>query len=128
MKILLSNFPHCSDFSNDSFLGILNESCIWDKNKYWELDKEIYDLSREFAGKDIPRDVSWPITRIFSFLMMSIQAHYNEHDGFEIKNLDELAVSDWRERLQLVVEGFFRDKMPNNTDFELVNPLLEKSD
>ena len=58
--------------------------------------------------------------------MMSIQSHYNENDGFEISNLDELAVSDWRERFQLVVEGFFSGKMPNNTSFELVNPLLEE--
>lgn len=126
MKILLSNFPHCSDFSNESFMSILHEKRIWDEKKYWELDKEIYDLSHELSGQDIPRDISWPLMRIFSFLMMSIQSHYNKNDGFEISNLDESSVFDWRERLQLVVEGFFSGKMPNNTSFAFVNPLLEK--
>ncbi|WP_152004716.1 Imm41 family immunity protein [Desulfoluna spongiiphila] len=128
MNILLSNFPHCSDFSNDSFIGIFHESCVWDEAMYWELDKEIFDLSLELSGQDIPREISWPLMRIFSFLMMSIQSHYNKNDGFEISNLDEPSLFDWRERLQLVVEGFFSGKMPNNTSFEFVNPLLETGD
>lgn len=126
MKILLSNFPHCSDFSKDSFMSVFHESWIWDEKKYWELDKEIYDLSREFSGQDIPREISWPLMRIFSYLMMSIQSHYNKDDGFKITNLDELSVFEWRERIQLVIEGFFKGKMPPNTSFEFVNPLLEK--
>lgn len=125
MDILLSNFPHCSEFSRHSFISVFHESRIWDESKYWQLDKEIYDLSDAFSGQDIPRAVAWPVMRIFSFIMVSIQSHHDKNDGFEINNLDESSAFDWRERVQSVVEGFFSGEMPGNTSFTCVNPLLD---
>lgn len=123
---LLRNFPHCAEFSDDSFLGIYHEQQLWNEEEYWKLDKAIYQLAEKHNGKDIPRSIAWPIMRIFSYLMMSIQAHDDSNDGFKILNVDSDSLFNWRERFQLVVEGFFSGKMPANDIFEYQNPLLSK--
>ncbi|MFL0811456.1 MAG: immunity 41 family protein [Agarilytica sp.] len=124
MKNLLRNFPHCKEYSDDSFTGIWHEQARWDEAEYWLLDKCIYDLSEKYLSEEIPRKVAWPLARIFSYIMMSIQAHYNSNDGFEIESLDDEMMFKFRERFQIVVEGFFKGDMPKNTSFGIVNPLL----
>ena len=121
---LLRNFPHCEEYCEDSFTGIWHEKGRWDEKEYWLLDKSIYDLSEKYPSTEIPRDVVWPLARIFSYIMMTIQAHYNPNDGFQIENLDDEMMFEFRERFQLVVEGFFKGKMPKNSNFGIVNPLL----
>lgn len=123
-SIINQNFPHSREFSDESFLGYLHERDTWNEEKYWELDKAIYELSKESCGESIPRDVAWPLMRIYSHTMLLLLSHCNENDGYAITNLDEQTLQDYRERLQLVVEGFFRSEMPNNECFEKVNPLL----
>jgi hypothetical protein len=127
MKELLRNFPHCTDFCDESFVGIWHEHCRWDEKEYWKLDKEIYELAKKYSGQEIPRNIAWPLTRIFSYTMMSIQGHYSPNDGFEIENLDMDGMFNFRERFQLVVEGFFKGEMPKNLNFDMVNPLINES-
>jgi len=123
-SIINQNFPHNSEYSDESFLGYLHEKETWIENKYWELDKAIYSLSNEFNGENIPRDIAWPLMRIYSHTITLLLSHHSKNDGYTIKNLDDLAVQEYRERIQLVVEGFFQNKMPKNQHFEKVNPLL----
>ncbi|WP_415906757.1 Imm41 family immunity protein [Neptuniibacter sp. QD72_48] len=124
MNEILRNFSHCKEFSDDSFVGCWHEDASLNMQEYWKFDREIYELASVYSGEDIPRRVAWPLARIFSYIMMSIQGHYSSNGGFYIENLDDIQMSDFRERFQLVVEGFFKGEMPNNTHFELVNPLL----
>lgn len=127
MREILRNFPHCEEYRDDSFVGIWHEEGLFNEMEYWKLDKEIFDLSVLYCSENIPREIAWPLTRIFSYIMMSIQAHYNPNDGFQVENLDDLQMFEFRERLQLVIEGFFKGKMPKNKDFDLVNPLLDEN-
>lgn len=124
MKDLLANFPHCDDYVDDSFTGIWHEKSMIDFDKYWQFEKSLFDLASVGNNNDIPRDIAWPITRIFSFIMSSIQSHFDANDGFCITNLDGIAMYEFRERFQGVFEGFFSGNMPNNDDFEIINPLI----
>lgn len=105
-------------------MGIWHEQRLMNLEEYWKLDKEIYGLSMTYCYDTIPREIAWPLTRIFSYIMISIQAHYNINDGFVIDNLNQLEMYDFNERFQMVVEGFFKGIMPKNEHFQLVNPLL----
>ncbi|NRF65353.1 MULTISPECIES: Imm41 family immunity protein [Vibrio] len=127
MKNLLMNFPHCNEFQDSSFIGIWHEESLFDIDRYWELEKDIFDLAKENHSNDIPRDIAWPITRIFSYIMMSIQAHYSSNDGFELLNITDSELHNFRERFQCVVEGFFEGVMPLNESFEIVNPLIKNT-
>lgn len=92
--------------------------------EYWKLEKVIYDLADKYKGDDIPRCIAWPVVRIFSYLMMGIQAHYDTNDGFIIRDIAANAMQNRRERLQLVMEGFVSGNMPSNEVFNYRNPLL----
>lgn len=104
--------------------GIWHESSMLDFQKYWAFENEIFQLAQQQGMNDLPRDIAWPITRIFSYIMMSIQAHYNQNDGFELLNISDNELSEFRERFQCVIEGFFKGSMPKNSDFEIVNPMI----
>lgn len=120
----MRNFPHCEEYCDTSFIGVWHEKGMWDEDEYWLLDKCIFELSEIHCSADIPRNIAWPLSRIFSYIMMSIQSHFDPRDSFRIENLDDDKMFDFRERFQLVVEGFFKGEMPNNAHFEWVNPLI----
>ncbi|MEH6451362.1 MAG: hypothetical protein V7765_22055, partial [Oleispira sp.] len=82
-----------------------------------------YILAEKYSDADcMPRAIAWPITKIFSYLMMSFLAHHNKNDYFSIKGLDSEQVFERRERVQLVFEGFFKGEMIANDCFDYSNP------
>ncbi|SEI14209.1 Immunity protein 41 [Rheinheimera pacifica] len=120
---LFRNWASSELFDEQSFISKLNESHIWDDDKYWKLDNAIYDLAIKYGDDDcIPREIAWPIARIFSYLMMTFEAHHNKNDFFAIKDLDSDQVFDRRERMQLVFEGFFKGEMIPNDSFDYFDP------
>lgn len=124
MEVILRNSPHNTNYESSSFLGLFHEERVWNNDKYWLLEKDIYSAAEKYEKSDIPRDVLWPVTRIFSHLFLSFSAHYDKEDGFEIQ-AEAGFLRVMRERIQLVYEGFIKGEMPNNDDFEIVNPLLQ---
>ena len=124
MNKILENFPHCNEFNKYSFVSVWHERAQLDISKYWEFEKDIFELSKGQNSDNIPREVAWPITRIFSFIMMSIQSHYNPNDLFSLTMDHDIELHNFRERFQCVVEGFFSGNMPDNENFEIINPLL----
>lgn len=108
------NFPYSDQFAADSFLGKLHEEYVWDDEEYEKLEKEIYKQFEILKSTDdIPREIAWSLTRIFSYLMLIIGCHLDPNDGFTIKSLTAEQIIERRERLQLIFEGFFKGEMPN---------------
>ncbi len=122
---IAKNFPHCDEHSDQSFLGILHKGRIWDAAEYWKYEAALYGLAQMFRGSpELPRELAWRVLRIFSHAMLLIGCHYDSRDSCRIRNLTDDQVGEWRERLQLVNEGFFKGEMPNQGIFEIDNPLL----
>jgi hypothetical protein len=114
MNHIFRNFSKCEGYSEDSFLGKFHENNIWDDDEYFKLEEAIFEVSKEYQGmKNIPRDIAWPLMQIYSYLMISLGCHFDENDGFEIKNITHDQFHARRERVKLVFEGFFSDEMPN---------------
>ena len=118
MNQILRNFPHCKEYSENSFTGIFHEKLKWDDIEYFKLEEELYEQCNIYKSVDLPRDLSWPAMRIFSFLMLSLGCHSDPKDGFEIEDLSQEQIWDRRERVQLVFEGFFKGGMPNKKHLE----------
>lgn len=107
------NFPWCDEYSENSFTGVFHEEQRWDDDEYFKLEDALYENCATHAGSDLPRELSWRVMRIFSFLMMSLSCQYDQNDGFKICNLTRDQYYARRERLQLVFEGFFKGEMPD---------------
>lgn len=122
---ILRNFPWCDEYVDESFLGLLHEKEIVSYEEYWKLDAALYiECSKLGTQIKLSRDLVWPIFRIFSHTMLLLGSHFDDSDGFSIKNLSKDEVLVFRERVQLVFEGFFSGEMPDNDIFQVGNPLL----
>ncbi len=121
-NIILRNFAWSGEYDETSFTGCLHELCEWNANEYWLLEWSLYQLAGIRAKHP---DMDWPVFRIFSHTFLSLCAHFDANDGFEIKHLDNLDVSALRERFQLVFEGYFSGAMPDQERcFDVINPLF----
>jgi hypothetical protein len=113
------NFAWCNEYSNESFTGILHEEQTWDDKEYFKLEESLFDIAKKYSGCDsIPREDAWKIFRIFSYLIVTLACHSDPNDGFNIVNLTDEQVLARRERIQLIFEGFFSNKMPSKEYLE----------
>jgi hypothetical protein len=121
IRVIARNYAWHDDFDEQSFTGELNERQVWNLDEYWLLETALYKLAE--AGAPSP-ELAWWIFRIFSHTFMSVSAHLDSNDVFVIKNLSSEDFYDFRERIQVVFEGFFSGDMPEQSSFDLQNPLL----
>jgi hypothetical protein len=123
-EVIYQNFPHCTEWRDDSFLGVLHEESRLDKDLYWKLEWAVFTLTN--SQIEHPRHLTWPVFRIFSATMVSLKANANPEDGYKIAGLDALRSRDFTERFQLVFEGFFRGEQHDlKLAFDERNPLLD---
>ncbi|RZS35070.1 Imm41 family immunity protein [Corticibacter populi] len=125
--IIYSNFPHCKEWQDDSFLGILDDHGVISYEKYWQLELAILQVTPMDKSGDA-QHLLWPIFRIFSHAMLLFLSHHSEADGFSIKDMNNHAMRDFIERFQMIFEGFFRGELPSSAailSYEKRNPLLE---
>ena len=126
MNEINRNFAWCNDYSDKSFLGILHEEYIWSDIEYLKLEDNLFELSAEFKDSSLfPREVVWPVMRIFSYSMLLLGCHFNPNDGFEIKNINSEDITERTERLQVMFEGFFQGTMPDKDDFSYTNSVKQ---
>ena len=117
--IILRNFPNNDFYDKLSFIGMLHEEKIWDMEEYWLLEWGIYNVEKNSSAK-----LDWELFRIFSLIMLSISSHLDMNDSYKIGNLELPLVYEFRERTQLVFEGYFSEIMPKQNFFDKKNPLL----
>jgi hypothetical protein len=113
MNQINRNFAWCDEYSDDSFAGLFHEKRKWDDEEYFKLENYLYEQCEKYKDQSfLPRDVFWPVMRIYSYLSHSIGCHFDENDGFELIGLSREQIYERRERMQLVFEGFFKGDMP----------------
>lgn len=120
-QTIARNFAWCMENDDSSFSGQLNENRLWDINEYWILEKALYEL---VADKLYDEETMWRVFRIFSFMSLCISAHLDINDSYKISNLSAVELYKFRERVQLVFEGYFKREMPSQSVFEDKNPFL----
>ena len=123
---VFSNYPHCEEFSEESFTSVLHEKDIWDKDKYWALEKAIIDFIPEKKGTIMMRDNVVPVIYITSYIMSVIRAHFDQNDGWTMPGMTDSEMFEYFERLRILqlwfVEGEAGDL--NSVSDEVINPLL----
>ncbi|MBB2984784.1 Imm41 family immunity protein [Paraburkholderia tropica] len=121
--VIEQNCSWCEAFSETSFVSILHEDGLWQREQYWLLEWAVCNLISNAVEH---ADVCAPIFQIFSRTIGLICSHLDSNDLFEIKNLERDDVYAFRERIQIVFEGFFLKRLPKNALFDELNPLLPK--
>lgn len=119
-KIIARNFPG-PEHDRASFLSRLHEDQIWDVDEYWKLEYALYQL---ISVSPRSHDTTWHIFRIFSYTFQLLTSHFDAGDGFRIARLSDDEIYELRDRMQLVFEGYFSGIMPDQSLFEVRNPLL----
>ena len=123
-EIIYQNFSHCTEYRDDSFLGILHEQSRLDMSEYWKLEWSLVKLTQKKV--DYQRNLSWPAFRIYSYGMRLLQADVDPDNGYKICDFDLASNYEFTERFQLVFEGFFRGDPPDlKLAFDERNPLLD---
>lgn len=118
-KIIARNSPESPEWSDESFIAIFHDKSIWDTGAYWDIEWALYNLHRE----DVGHEARW---RIFSYVAIGLSCHFDANDYFKITNLSSDEIFDYRERFQLVFEGFFQGKMPKQELFSIDNPRFQE--
>lgn len=118
--IIAENTSGNAHWRSGCFVDALHETRHWDVSEYWRLEWSLYAICADHA----PDSPTTDIFRIFSYVMQSFACHFDPNDGFVITNLSADELNSFRERFQLVFEGYFCSSMPPPTIFESVNPLL----
>lgn len=124
IDVVYQNFPHCEEWREASFLGVLHEEARLDMNAYWRLEWALVSLTNEQVNYS--KHLIWPVFRIFSCLMLLLQANTNPEDCYEIAGFTGGVEVEFTERVQLVFEGFFKGEVPDLAlAFDEPNPLLK---
>ncbi|CAB3808896.1 hypothetical protein GCM10011400_71320 [Paraburkholderia caffeinilytica] len=119
--IIARNCTWSSEYDETSFTAILHERQIWERDQYWLLEWALYALMDKTENCD---ELCGPVFRIFSCIMVAVCSHFDENDLFEIENLTRDEIYEFRERIQIVFEGFFSKHIPERVEFAEPNPLL----
>jgi len=120
IEILLKNCPSSSKWSEESFLGVLEDEGRWIPTKYWELEFALYSL----GGGNVDKQLLAAVFKIYSRLKRLFSSNRDPNDIYKFDGLDNESAEELEERIELVFEGVFLEKMPHQDLFSSVNPLL----
>ena len=120
VEVVLMNCPASPLWSEESFLGCLESSGVWDMTKYWQLEYGLHSLIKY----EIDTSMYAAVFKIFARISRLFSANYHELDVFEFKNLTPDDLLEFHERVEMMFEGVFLKKMPDQDWFTLKNPYL----
>ena len=121
LDTVLMNCPSSQAWTEDSFLGDLENIGVWSPNKYWELECALYLLT----ANQLDRAILAAVFKIYSRLIRLFSSHRDPNDAFRFVKLTSEDVFELEERIELVFEGVFFAKMPSQSLFSQKNPLME---
>ncbi|WP_153555273.1 Imm41 family immunity protein [Roseimaritima sediminicola] len=123
MTAIAENDVDSPCWRDDSFIGLLHEARRWDERAYLKLETAFFALceTRKTDGRT-RKKIDRIAARVFSYAMLTFSCHFDPNDGYSIQNLAEDDIYLWRERIQLVFEGFFAGKLPNHDTLRPQNP------
>lgn len=121
---LFRNLPGNSDWEG-SFYENLVENGIWDEVEFWKLHFDLIDIARDSDEKNIDRNISAAVMRIYVKIASLISAHFRQNDIFRIHGLSDSKISEYKERLDLAAIGAFSGEILEERRFDTMNPLLD---
>ena len=123
--VLARNHLGHDRFADTSLIGCVTSRSEWSADQFWLIATALYDLGAiskhdEQTFRDSVREAIF----IYSHLTLSFSWHFDPDDHFEYQNLTSDQIYEWRERTNILFEGFIAGGMPDRIVFGESNPLL----
>ena len=123
----IKNFPLHLNWQ-ESFYAKLTEGGIWDRDEFWKLHRDLGWITSELMDsdcmeRDFATDLVWLLSRINELYV----AHFDKNDVFQILNLSDDELRQFKERFDVAVHGVFSGELLSEAEFELVNPLIDNN-
>ncbi|MEM9303317.1 MAG: Imm41 family immunity protein [Pseudomonadota bacterium] len=120
------NLPRSDSWEPWSFVGCLHGDRRWDQPAYWRFEWAVVTLADEHSGRDqLPRDLMHGIFSVLSYSLIVIGSHQDPTEAFELVESSSEDLRAYRDRLEMLSEGFFRGAVPDLGAGPAVNPLLK---
>lgn len=108
--VIAQNCTWSAEYEEASFIAMLHEKGVWQREKYWLVEWALYELVKR---EEDCSELFGAIFSIYSYAMLSLSSHLDQNDLFRVVNLCEDEIYEFRERIQIVFESFFLEKFPN---------------
>lgn len=124
--ILIGNHLNHNKFSDVSLIGCVTGRSEWSADQFWLIAKSLYELDEKSKEDDrLFREAVREAIFIYSTLALSFSWHFDPGDHFEYQKLTTDQIYDWRDRTNMLFEGFIAGGMPDRIVFGDSNPLLQ---
>lgn len=125
LAVLLRNHLHHEQYSDSSLIGSVSSRSEWSAEQFWLIAAALYELDEQSqADDDLFRNAVREAIFIYSHLTLSFSWHFDPDDHFEYQNLSTDEIYEWRERTNVLFEGFIAGGMPDRIVFGERNPLM----
>lgn len=115
LSTVSSNDQTSKHWSEQSFIGIVHEEYRLDADAFLLFESAVGELRKHRdTDQDLRRLADRVVSHIFGYTMLMFSCHYDPKDGFTFQGLTEDELFLWRERVQLVCEGYFGNPMPSS--------------
>lgn len=111
-------------FDRNSFQYELLEECMWNTEKYWDLEKKIINIIKDLYNKNmISKNLARNLYYLCDSIQGAIQCSLSQNDSFEIANLDIESILYYRDRFNLIINILWNNyNYIYYNDFFLENP------
>jgi len=125
LAVLFGNHLHHEQYSDSSLIGCVSSRSEWSAEQFWLIAASLYELHEQSENDNaLFRDAVREAIFIYSHLTLSFSWHFDPDDHFEYQNLSTDEIYEWRERTNILFEGFIADGLPDRIVFGEGNPLL----
>jgi hypothetical protein len=121
------NMPNHENWEG-SFHERLTEYGEWNANAFWLLHIDLLNIAKNTEPKSpVERDIAYMLLYIQQRVLKLIAAHFAKNDVFKIKNIAVAQLYEYKERFEMAIIGAVTGEVLPESSFDLVNPLLEKT-
>ena len=125
LTVLVGNHLHHEQFADASLVGCVAGRSEWSASQFWLIAAALYELHDKSRTDDrLFRHSVREAIFIYSHLTLSFSWHFDPDDHFEYQNLTTDEIYEWRERTNMLFEGFIADGLPDKIVFGADTPLL----
>ena len=119
------NIPGNSNWEG-SFYERLTEYGEWDSSSFWVLHLELLNIAKhQNQNSPVERELVYMLLILQQKVMNLISAHFSKNDVFEINNINNELLYEFKERFEMAILGAISGEVLPESSFDLINPLVK---
>lgn len=120
------NVPGHPDWEG-SFYERLSEYAEWNIEKFWDLHFDLLSIANSRSKNTTNSDFCYALLYLQQRVLNLIIAHYNPEDIFNIHNINNQELFEFKERFEMAIIGAITGEVLSESCFDLMNLLIKTS-